>query len=295
MYVARVPNRTSPPAILLRESYREGGKVKSRTLANLSHWPEAKIEALRWVLRGEGLETGGPRRADRLQIERAFPHGHVAAALGMVRTLGLDRLLPQRPDRLTKLALVVARVLEPATKLATARQLSETTACHSLGSVLGLGEIDEDELYRALDRLGEAQVAIERALARRHLNNGCLVLYDLTSSYLEGRHCELARFGYSRDGRRDRMQIVYGLLCSADGCPVAVEVFEGNTADPATLAAQLDKLKKRFGLKRVVLAGDRGMITQARIDETLKPAGFDWITSLCAPAIKALAGDDGPL
>lgn len=297
MYVARVPNRSSPPAILLRESYREGGKVKTRTLANITDWPEAKIEALRRVLRGEGLQAAGPARASQLEIERSLPHGHVAAVLGMVRTLGLDRLLPKRPDRLAKLALalVVARVVEPAAKLATARQLSESTAAHSLGSVLGLGEVDEDELYRALDALGDAQGAIETALARRHLKNGCLVLYDVTSSYLEGRHCDLARFGYSRDGRRDRMQIVYGLLCSADGCPVAVEVFEGDTADPATLAAQVDTLKKRFKLKRVVLVGDRGMITQARIDETLKPAGLDWITSLRAPAVQALAADDGPL
>jgi hypothetical protein len=186
-------------------------------------------------------------------------------------------------------------VVEPAAKLATARQLSEATASHSLGAVLRLGEVDEDELYRALDLLGAAQPAIERALARRHLKDGTLVLYDVTSSYLEGRCCELARFGYSRDGRADRLQIVFGLLCAADGCPVAVEVFEGDTADPQTLATQIDKLKKRFALKRVVLVGDRGMITSARIEEELKPAGLDWITALRAPAIQALAADDGPL
>lgn len=293
MYVTRIPNRKSPPAILLRESFREGGRVKSRTLANLSHWPDAKIVALRRVLRGETLVAP----TDRFEIERALPHGHVAAVLGMVRNLGLDRLLPRRPDRLAKLALalLVARVVEPAPKLATARQLSEATAAHSLGAVVGLGAVDEDELYRALDLLGRAQSGIEKALARRHLKAGCLVLYDLTSSYLEGRRCELARYGYSRDGRRDRLQIVFGLLCTADGCPIAVEVFEGDTADPATLAAQVDKLKTRFRLKRVVLVGDRGMITQARIDADLKPAGLDWITALRAPAIQALAADDGPL
>ncbi len=293
MYVASVPNRTSAPAILLRESYREDGKVKTRTLANLSDWPETKIEALRRVLRGETLMAP----ADRFEIERALPHGHVAAALGMVRKLGLDRLLPQRPDRLAKLALalVVARVVAPAAKLATARQLSAATAAHSLGAVLDLGDVDEDELYRALDLLGQAQPGIEKALARRHLKAGCLVLYDLTSSYLEGRHCELGQYGYDRDGNKGKLQIVFGLMCTADGCPIAVEVFEGNTADPATLAAQVDKLKKRFRLKRVVLVGDRGMITQARIDDDLKPAGLDWITALRAPAIQALAADDGPL
>ena len=294
MYVTRVPNRTSPPAVLLRESYREGGKVKTRTVANLSDWPDAKVEALRRVLRGETFLAPA---ADRCEIERSLPHGHVAAVLGLVRNVGLDRLLPRRPERLAKLvlALIVARVIEPAAKLSTARQLSEATASHSLGAVLRLGEVDEDELYRALDVLGAAQPAIERALARRHLKDGTLVLYDVTSSYLEGRYCELARFGYSRDGRLDRPQIVFGLLCAADGCPVAVEVFEGDTGDPKTLAVQIDKLKKRFGLRRVALVGDRGMITTARIQHDLKPAGLDWITALRAPAIQALAADDGPL
>ena len=293
MYVTVVPNRSSPPAVLLRESFREGAKVRTRTLANLTHWPDAKVEALKRVLRGETLV----RPADRFEIERALPHGHVAAVLGTVRAVGLDRLLPRRPERLAKLALalIVARVVEPATKLATARQLSEATASHSLGAVLGLGTVDEDELYRALDLLGQAQAGIERARARRHLKNGCLVLYDVTSSYLEGRCCELAQRGYSRDGRPEKPQIVFGLLCAADGCPVAIEVFAGNTADPRTLSAQIDKLKKRFGLKRVVLVGDRGMITAARIEDDLKPAGLDWITALRAPAIQALAGENGPL
>jgi hypothetical protein len=299
MYVTRVPNRSSPPAVLLRESWRDGGKVKTRTLANLTHWPEAKVEALRRVLRGETLLVS----ADRFDIERALPHGHVAAVLGTLRTLGLDHriksgsLLPQRPERLAKLALalIAARVVDPAAKLATARQLSEATASHSLGAVLRLGEVDEDELYRALDLLGAAQPAIEGALARRHLEDGTLVLYDVTSSYLEGRCRELARFGYSRDGRPNRPQIVFGLLCTADGCPVAVEAFEGDVGDPKTLATQIDKLKKRFGLKRVVLVGDHGMITSARIEGDLKPAGLDWITALRAPAIQALTADGGPL
>src|SRR5512144_1297089 len=204
MYVTRVPNRSSPPAVLLRENWREGGKVKSRTLANLTHWPDAKVEALRRVLRGETFLAP----ADRCEIERSLPHGQVAAVLGLVRNVGLDRLLPRRPERLAKLALalIVARVVEPAAKLATARQLSEATASHSLGAVLGLGEVDEDELYRALDALGAAQPvagAGQASSQERH----AVVLYDVTSSYLEGRCCELARFGYSRDGRPDRPQI----------------------------------------------------------------------------------------
>src|SRR6266481_6429839 len=293
MFVARIPNRNSPPAILLRESYREGDKIKSRTLANLSHWPDDKINALRRVLKGEELVSP----AEQLRIERSLPHGHVAAVLGMARKLGLHHLVPDKPRRLARLALalIVARVIEPAAKLATARQRSEATAAHSLGELLDLGAVDEDELYEALDLLGTAQPGIEATLAKRHLHDGSLVLYDLTSSYLEGRHCELARHGYSRDSRSDKLQIVFGLLCAADGCPVAVEVFEGNTADPSTLAAQVDKLKARFKLSRVVLVGDRGMITSARIEADLKPAGLDWITALRAPAIRKLAEDGGPL
>jgi hypothetical protein len=294
MYVAVVPNRSSPPAVLLRESYRDGDSVKTRTLSNLTHWPADKLEALRRLLKGE---TSLSDPTQRFQIERSLPHGHIAAVLGMTRKLGLDRLLPGKPERLAKLALamIVARVIEPAAKLATARQLSEDTAAHSLGAVLGLGDVDEDELYTALDWLGQAQPNIEAALAHKHLKNGCLVLYDLTSSYLEGRSCELARYGYSRDGQRDKPQIVFGLLCAADGCPVAVEVFEGNTADPTTLAAQIEKLRQRFQLNRVVLVGDRGMITAARIEADLRPAGLDWITALRAPDIRALAEDGGPL
>jgi len=288
MYVTRVPNRGSPPAVLLRESYRDGGEVKTRTLTNLSAWPEAKVEALRRALKGALVVAA---------IERALPHGHVAAALGTARRLGLERLVPRRHERLARLALalIVARIVEPAAKLATARQLSDATAAHSLGAVLGLGAVDEDELYAALDLLGAAQPKIETALARRHLKDRCLVLYGLTSSYLEGRRCEVARFGYSRDGRRDKLQIVFGLLCAGNGCPVGVQVFEGDTADPRTLASQVDKLKQRFGLDRVVLVGNRGMLTSARIEADLKPAGLDWITALRAPAIQALLAEDGPL
>src|SRR5208337_2324764 len=258
---------------LARELSR-GGKFKSRTLANISDWPEAKIDSLRRVLAGETLV---PLAAERFEIARALAHGHVAAVLGTVRRLGLDKALPNGPQR--------------RAKLTTARQLSEATAAHSLGAVLGLGEVDEDELYAALDLLGRSQASVEKVLAQRHLKDGVLVLYDVTSSYLEGRRCELAQFGYSRDHRPDRPQIVFGLLCTPEGCPVAVEVFEGNLGDPSTLANQVRKLRMRFRLKRIVLIGDRGMITQARIEADLGPAGFDWITALRAPAIKALAAE----
>ncbi|MGB7098252.1 MAG: IS1634 family transposase [Xanthobacteraceae bacterium] len=287
MYIEAVPNRNSPPAVLLRESYREGGKVRKRTLCNLSNWPAAHIEGLRGVLKGG---TVIPAEREAFTVIRSLPHGHVAAALGTARRIGLDRILGPDGNRCRDLvlALVVGRILEPASKLAAARGLSPATAASSLGEVLGLGAVDEDELYAALDWLLERQPAIETALAKRHLTNGTLVLYDVSSSYLEGRCCPLAKRGYSRDGRKGTLQIIYGLLCAPDGCPVAIEVFDGNTADPMTLARQVEKLKQRFHLDHVVLVGDRGMITQARITEDIKAAGLDWITALRAPAIKAL-------
>ena len=291
MYVERIPNRNSPPAILLRESYRDGDKVKKRTLANLSDWPAAKIEALRRVLRDEAV---APTDEQALSVLRSLPHGHVAAALGTLRKLGLDRLLSQggrQPHREVALciAMAVARLIDPASKLATARGLDEETASCSLGQVLDLGAVEEQELYAALDGLVGQQERVEQALARRHLQNGTLVLYDVTSTYFEGRTCPLARLGYSRDGKRGKLQIVIGLLCTAEGCPVAVEVFEGNVGDPSTVPNQVDKLKQRFRLERVVLIGDRGMITEARIEETVKPAGLNFITTLRAPAIRSLA------
>ena len=285
MYIESVPNRSSPPAILLRESFRENGRVRKRTLANLSDWPTTLVEGFRTLLKG-----GVAVAEEGIAIRRALPHGHAAAVLGTIRAIGLDRLLGKPTDkRLAPLtiALIASRLVSPASKLATARDLAADTACSSLGRLLQLGAVDEVELYRALDWLGARQAAIEGALAR-HLKDGALVLYDVSSSWLEGRCCELARFGYSRDGKKGKLQIVYGLLCAADGCPVAVEVFEGNTADPMTLSAQIDKLKERFGLSRVVLVGDRGMITSARIRDELRPAGLDWITALRAPQIRAL-------
>lgn len=293
MYVAVVPNRGSAPAILLRESYRDGAKVKNRTLKNLSDWPAERIELLRAVLRGARLVPAG----EGLEVVRSLPHGHVLAALGTARRIKLDRLLPRALERRRRLALglIVARVLEPASKLATARALDEATALHSLGATLGLGAVTAKEVYATLDWLGAAQQAIEGALARRHLSDGTLLLYDVTSTYLEGRCCALAQLGYSRDGRRGKLQIIVGLMCTAEGCPVAVEVFEGSTGDPATLGVQIDKVKRRFGLQRVVLVGDRGLITSARIAEEVRPAGLDWLTALRAPAIQKLAAENGPL
>ena len=297
MYVAVVPNRGSPPAILLRESYREAGKTKNRTLANLSRWPAQRIEQLRAVLRGAKLLPA----TEAVEIVRALPHGHVLAALGTARHIALDTVLPRRAPQRRRdlaLALIVARLLEPAAKLATARMLDPATASHSLGEMLGLGKVAAKEVYAALDWLGREQPFIEATLARRHLKEGALLLYDVTSTYLEGRCCELAQHGYSRDHRGDRPQIVIGLMCAAGGsggCPVAVEVFEGNTADPVTLPAQIDKLRQRFKLQRVVMVGDRGVLTSARIEQTLRPAGLDWITALRAPAIKQLAAAGGPL
>ena len=287
MYIEAVPNRNSPPAILLRESYRHEGKVRKRTLCNLSGWSLAHVEGLRGVLKGG---TVIPAEHDAFTLTRSLPHGHVAATVGTARKIGLDRLLGPDGNRCRDLvlAMLASRILDPVSKLATARTLSPATASSSLGEALGLGEASDAELYAALDWLLERQAAIETALARRHLQNGTLVLYDVSSSYLEGRCCPLAKRGYSRDGKKGTLQIVYGLLCAPDGCPVAIEVFEGNTGDPTTLAPQIDKLKQRFGLSHVVLVGDRGMITEARISADIKTAGLDWITALRAPAIKEL-------
>lgn len=292
MYVATVPNRSSPPAILLRESYRAGGKVKSRTLANLTHWPPQKLAALRRVLADEPLTplTGPAGGAGVFEIQRSLPHGHVAAVLGTLRRLGLEPLLAKQRSaaRDAVVALIVARVIDPRSKLATARGLGGETAFTSLGEALDLTAVTEDDLYAAMDWLLPRQAAIEQALAARHLGEHTLVLYDVTSVYFEGRACPLAHFGHSRDGKKDKQQIVFGLLCNAAGCPVAVEVFEGNTADPKTLTRQIEKLQKRFGLQRLVLVGDRGLLTAARIEQELRPQGLDWITALRAPAIRQL-------
>jgi transposase len=290
MYIAVVPNRNSPPAILLRESFREQGKVKNRTLANISHWPPAQIEALRQVLKGNTQVT--PPLAEAFEVVRSLPHGHVAAVLGTLRRLKLDQLLAPGPERTRVLALIAQRILEPGSKLATARALRSETAHSTLGGELGLGAVDADDLYAALDWLLPQQSQIEAALARRHLGESSLVLYDVSSTYFEGHCCPLARYGHSRDERRGNPQIVFGLLTNADGCPVAVEVFEGNTADPRTVAVQIGKLRERFELNEVVVVGDRGMLTQARIEQELRPVpGLEWITALRTGAIHKLVGD----
>jgi len=290
MYIAVVPNRNSPPAILLRESFREHGKVKNRTLANISHWPPAQIEALRQVLKGQ--TNVAPPLAEAFEVVRSLPHGHVAAVLGMVRQLKLDQLLQPGPERARVLALIAQRVLEPGSKLATARALRSETAHSTLGAELAVGAVDEDDLYAALDWLLPQQSKLEAALARRHLGEGSLVLYDVSSTYFEGHCCPLARYGHSRDERRGNPQIVFGLLTDTDGCPVAVEVFDGNTADPRTVAAQISKLRERFALKEVVVVGDRGMLTQARIEQELRPVpGLEWITALRSGQIQKLVSD----
>jgi transposase len=286
MYVETVPNRNSPPAILLRESFREDGQVRKRTLANISDWPAEQIESLRRVLKGETFpdEDGG------LDIIRSLPHGHVAAVVGTMRKLGLPQLVDAKRsrDRELSLALVAARILDPQSKLATARELDSETATTSLLETLQLESATADDLYEAMDWLFARQSHIEDQLAKRHLSGGTLVLYDVSSTYFEGRCCPLARLGHSRDERSGNLQIVFGLLANAEGCPVAVEVFEGNTGDPKTVAAQVAKLKKRFKLERIILVGDRGMLTNARIREDLEPEGIDWITALRAPQIQAL-------
>ena len=288
MYVVSIPNRASPPAILLRESYREDGKVRNRTLANLSHWPPAKIEALRQALGGGSVGTAFE---DSFEIERSRPHGHVAATLGTLRRLKLHEIIGSKPSRERELcvAMIVSRILEPGSKLATASGLDSATLHSTLGELLRVESADEDELYKAMDWLLKRQERIEAALARRQLGEGSLVLYDLTSTYFEGRCCPLARLGYARDGNKGKLQIEFGLLTDANGCPVAVQVFEGNVADPKTLAPQIQKLRVRFGLKEIIFVGDRGMITAARIREDLQPLeGVAWITALRTVEIRGL-------
>ncbi len=287
MYVTRVPNRGSPPAVLLRESYRDGGKVKTRTLANLSRWPEHKVEKLQRALKGLPATLD---LSEAFEITRSLPHGHVSAVLGTARRLGVEELIDPAPSRWRDLvtAMLVAQVIAPGSKLATARGLRTETATSTLGQLLGVAGCDEDDLYAAMDWVLERQEAIENALAARHLSNGTLVLYDVSSAAFEGHTCPLGKIGHPRDGVKGRLQIVYGLLCSPAGAPIAIEVFEGNTADPKTLSAQINKLKTRFGLSRVCLVGDRGMLTTARISAELRPGGLDWISALRAPQIRAL-------
>lgn len=282
MYVERVPNRTSPPAILLREAWREHGRVRKRTLANLTGWPTARIEALRRVLRDEPLV-----RADEVfTIETSLPHGHVEALLGMIRRLGVDTLLATKRSRARDLvlAMIVERLIHPCSKLATTRLWSTTT----LGDSLGVADADVDELYAALDWLLARQPTIEQKLARRHLAEGGLVLYDVSSSYYEGRTCPLARFGHDRDGKTGLPIIVYGVMTDAVGRPVATAVYAGNVGDPTTVPDQVEMLRARFGLAEVVLVGDRGLLTQTQLEHLKTYPGLGWISALRSPAIRAL-------
>jgi hypothetical protein len=291
MYVTAIPNRSSPPAILIRESYREGGKVKSRTLANISKLPPEAIDTLRAVLRGETMIPA----EEAFEIERARPHGDVAAVVGTMRRLGVAELVYSRPDRRRDLvlAMIAARVIAPCSKLATARGLQGDTLSNSLGEVLGVTDADADDLYEALDWLGGAQKRIEQKLARRHLEDAQLVLWDVTTVPSLSRTCPLVVRGRPKKGRSE-LQVLFGLLTTPEGIPVAVEVFAGNTGDPTTVASVVERVQEDFGLDRVVVVGDRGMLTAARIDEDLRPRQLDWITSLRAPTIAKLSRE-GPL
>jgi len=291
MYIEKVPNRNSPPAVLLRESYREGDQVKKRTLANLSKLPDDIIDNLKLALKGATLSMneGIP---NHFEVIRSLPHGHVMAILETIKKLGLDKIISEKSSRIRNLvvAMIVARIINPKSKLATARGFNSETCSQSLGQLLDLEKADEDELYNALDWLLEKQEKIEKNLALKHLESGTLVLYDVTSTYLEGNGCELGKYGYNRDKKKGKTQIVFGLLCSAKGCPIAVEVFEGNTSDGATLSGQIEKVRKGWGIENVLWVSDRGILTNSKIKELVKPIeGLDYITGLTKPQIRKLA------
>ena len=282
-----ISNRGRSPQILLRQSWREGKRVRHKTIANFTKLPPHIVDGFRAVLKGGGVFTG---LADAISIRRSLAHGHVPAIHGMAGKLGLARILDRKNSRPATLALaaIIARMIEPASKLAIARHLSPETAASSLGTILGLGRVTGNEMLDMLDWLHARQAHIEASLAGRHLAGGTLILYDISSSFVEGKRCPLAAFGHNRDGKEGKKQITYGLLCNADGCPVAVEVFTGNTADPATVGAQVAKLRTRFRIDRIALVGDRGMLTTARIREDVKPAGLDWISALKTVDIRKL-------
>ncbi len=299
MYIERVPNRNSPPAVLLRESYREGSKVRKRTLANLSKLPDEVVDNMRLVLKG-ATAIDKKEIINDFEIIRSWPHGHVATVLGTLKKIGLSQLIAKEKSRKRDLviAMIVARIINPASKLATVRGLNGETGSSSLGKILSLEKADSDECYEALDWLVSKQEEIENRLAEKHLTEGSLILYDLTSTYFEGTHCDLAKYGYNRDKKKGKLQIVFGLLCDKEGCPIAVEVFEGNTLDSQTLGQQIEKVRTRFGIKQVVWVGDqaepasqagRGIITSKNIREELeKIDGLQWITALTKHQIRKL-------
>lgn len=289
MYIEPVPNRNSPPAVLLRESYREGSKVRKRTLANLSKLPDHAIDGLQALLKGGVTIANLP---DSFKIARSRPHGHVAAVLGCLKNTGLHNLISSENSRNRRLvlAMIIARIIDPRSKLATARGFNEETCFSSIGLILGIEGADEDELYQAMDWLLSKQESIENNLAARHLASSTLVLYDVSSSYFEGKTCPLARYGYNRDGQRGKLQIVFGLMCDASGCPIAIEVFEGNTADPTTLTNQITKLKERFGIAKIIWVGNRGIISSTTIQKHFQSSerSFDWISALRSVQIRSL-------
>ena len=282
-----IPNQFGSKAVLLRKTWCEGKRVRHKTIANLSHLDPNIIEGFKAVLKGGVV---GNTKSETFNIHRALPHGHVAAILTAMKQLGFERLLGRRKDRNRDLAIaaIAARIITPDSKLATARTLDPDTATTSLGTLLELGPVSGNDMLDMLDWLLDRQPWIERSLATRHLKDSTTILYDVSSSYLEGRCCPLAAFGHNRDGKTGKMQITFGLLCAANGCPVAVEVFAGNASDPSTVRRQVDKLRKRFRLENIALVGDRGMLTTARIENDLRPLGLDWISALRTSGIRAL-------
>ncbi len=294
MYIEKVPNRNSPPAVLLRESYREGKKVKKRTLANLSKLPDEVVDNLRLSLKGSSV-VNQEELPELCTVLRSLPHGHIACVLGTINKLGIPQLIESKKTRRRDLAIamIVSRIINPTSKLGTVRGIRAETASSSLGELLGLSHGNRNEYYEALDWLLSKQIDIENALASRHLKHGSLVLYDLTSTYVEGTECSLAAYGYSRDKKKGKLQIVFGILCNQEGCPIAVEVFEGNSLDHQTLGQQISKVRQRFGISQVVWVGDRGTITNANIVDELKAKeGADWITALTKSQIRKLAEVD---
>lgn len=288
MYIESVKNRNSPPCILLRESFRKNGKSSKRTLANLTKWPKNIVANFKKLLSGGTVVDS---LKDSFDVIRSLPHGHVAATIGSLRKIGLHKIIDWKPSRNRDLviAMVAGRILNPSSKLATSRGFRNEIAFNSLSDECSLGDGDENDLYDAMDWLLTRQESIENTLARRHLTDGTFILYDLTASYVEGRCCPLAKRGHPRDRKMGKLQVEYGLICDIEGRPISVEVFEGNTADSTTVSNQIEKLQKRFGLKRVVIVGDRGMLTEARIREEFRgKKGLNWITALKAPAIKKL-------
>lgn len=293
MYIEKIPNRNSPPCTLIRESFREDGKVHKRTLANISHLPDEITGQIRKLLKGGSVIEN---LKDDFNIIRSLPYANVKAALSTFKQIGLDKIIsssPQSKNHKLVTAMIIARIINPCSKLATVRSLNQETCSSVLSNLLNLPEVNENNLYHAMDWLLTRQHKIELSLSDKHLQDGSLVLYDVSSSYFEGACCPLAKRGHDKDHKNSKLIIVYGLLCDKEGCPVAIEVFQGNTGDPTTVKTQIEKLTTRFGLERIIIVGDRGMLTTARIKEDLKSVdGIDWISALKAPQIRKIMADN---